>query len=182
MRYNAVQRYVVVLVNVDAGVDVVAQKAAALRRAECVGALQIARAGVALGRGRMLEVRNQVAHRREPKPNHLAAARGIDELVYQARLKAVVQEDVAGIGLCGGVLKAHKAPLAARDGRGGAVRMVADGEDGVGLVGDGGGMRRVLPVGEQEIVGEVRGLELAHNLAHKRLALGVKRVRRLQAD
>ena len=109
--------------------------------------------------------RREVAHREEPRPDHRAPGRGIDEVVDPSRLEASGERDAPRPGKRRIPVHPGERPPVARDANGGVEQVLAHEERGLRLVGIEGRDRRVVAdradvvVGEGEEVGRRVGLD-----------------------
>ena len=179
--HYAVEGHPSLLVVVQPRVNELPEEAAALRRPEGVGVLDVPGARISVLLRRVLQEGHDVSDRGEAQAYHGAAARRVDQLVEPPGLETLGHEDVAGLGLHIPVLHAHEGPLLASDLRGRPVGVVAHGERRGRVVYIRRRVRQVLSVREQENLGEVVGLELAEDSALESSVLP-KRLGRVQPD
>ena len=87
--------------------------------------------------------RGEVAHREEPRPDHRALGRGVDEVVDPPGLEAVGKGDPVRAGGRPALVPALERPPVARDANRGGEQVLAHEERGLRLVGVEGRDRRV---------------------------------------
>src|SRR5918995_5968407 len=87
MRHHAVEHFAAALVFVESVIEVRSQEAAALRNTKGDGALYRARRYRQLISGRVLQMRDRVAHRRRPGTGHWRTLGLVDHFVDLRRLK-----------------------------------------------------------------------------------------------
>ena len=165
MGYDAVQRRTVLFILVDAGVDVLAEEASALGAAYGIGVVNSPGEGVSRRDRGVFQEGDCIPHCHEPQPHDAADVGGVDQLVNLPRLEPGGHIDVAVLWLHVLILHPDEGPLAPVNGYGGTVGQVAHRKRGLRFLGVGGGIGKMLPVGQQEHLGGFVALELAHNLA-----------------
>ena len=139
VRHHAVEDRAPRLVLVQAEVEEVAEEPPGLRHAQDVGALELGRAGVALGGGREAEPGGRVAHGDEAEADEGRLLGAVDQLVDLPGLEAAVEAHVGRVG---------EPPRRARDRGGGSAGVLANRQAGRRVVEIGRGVPDVVAVGE----------------------------------
>ena len=181
VRDDPVEGRPVLLILVDAHVDVLSQEATALRSTHGVGVIYGTSQRVPSCNWSVFQERDRVAHGDEPQSDDPAASGGVDQLVNPSRIETGGHVDVAVLRFHVLIFDPNEGPLAPVNGYGGTVGQVPHRQGCLSFIRVGGRIGQVLPVCQQENLGGFVALELAHDLAGQR-PLGADSFRALQSD
>ena len=129
----------------------------------------------------MFQEGDGIPHGSETQAHDAATSSGVHQLVNLSRLETAGHVDVAVLWLQIRVLDPDERPRAAIHGRRGTVGQIPHRQSSLGFLRVCRRVRQMLPVGQEEHLGGLIALELAHDFAREG-TLGADGLRRVEPD